>query len=290
MASFACFPPTITHSTTRISPSTALTHLSDYLARSATDLSLLPNAQLTESGPAVGSSSAQGGVVIHNLRRVEAGLKGEYLAATVGADAEAAVTDSVGVKVHAEVATVQQPSSPTKKRKRQIEDDMLTSRPPKASGQTLLSQSNPAASQQDFGAKNGWQDKSEYEQSQNIEQGELGQRDNAVVRDDTTQPPTINTATEEVSKEERRRRKKDRHLEEKRAREAKRRQMAEEDRRRDLEGEEVAAAKMNVDGRNEEINEAMGGGETAQILAGEAMEGGTKKKKKKKWNAVDELL
>lgn len=91
--SFSPYPPNRHHTTTRIPPSRALSLLSAYLAASTQDASLHPNALLAESGPkaaafssssSVGHSAGSGGrggggLVLHNLRRVEAGLKGEYL-------------------------------------------------------------------------------------------------------------------------------------------------------------------------------------------------------------------
>lgn len=93
-AAFSAYPPHQHLTTTRIPPSRALSLLSAYLVASSQDASLHPNALLAESGPkapAVTSSSSTshnaggrrggGGLVLHSLRRVEAGLKGEYLGA-----------------------------------------------------------------------------------------------------------------------------------------------------------------------------------------------------------------
>ena len=254
MATFACFPPTTHHSITRISPSAALAQLSDYLLRSTIDVSLLPNAQLTESGPAVGSSSAQGGVVIHNLKRVEAGLKGEYLAAVVEEE-EGFGALGGGAK---ELPTGDEDAQYGSNKKRKIADERaLPLRQTQVGDDEDLIRTDPMESQQEAAAAadsrvNGWQDREDYEQSQAIEQGEIGPRNDVMAnaRVDSTQPPMIETTTEETSKEERRRRKRERRKEEQRAKEAKRKQMADEDRRRDLGEKERVAARMTVDGRD----------------------------------------
>ena len=91
MATYNCFPPHRHHTSQRIVPSKALSLLSDYLAAASTDASLHPNALLTEAGPITPASGThEMGLVLHNLKRVEAGLKGERLAAdlTMGEDGE----------------------------------------------------------------------------------------------------------------------------------------------------------------------------------------------------------
>lgn len=92
---FSAYPPLRKHASTHIRPSRALSLLSAYLAASTQDASLHPNAILAESGPKAGALSSstgghsagvvgRGGLVLHNLRRVEAGLRGEYLGAEGG--------------------------------------------------------------------------------------------------------------------------------------------------------------------------------------------------------------
>ncbi|MCJ1229970.1 hypothetical protein MMC12_006641 [Toensbergia leucococca] len=73
------FPPHHPHSTHPITPSHALSLLTAYLTATTTDASLHPNALLSESGPISATTGANTGLVLHNLRRVEAGLRGENL-------------------------------------------------------------------------------------------------------------------------------------------------------------------------------------------------------------------
>lgn len=74
----SAFPPIRTQKGLNVTPDTALLYLSAYLTSSKTSPHLLPNARLEASGPTAGSSNAS--VTIHNLQRVEAGLRGEWLA------------------------------------------------------------------------------------------------------------------------------------------------------------------------------------------------------------------
>lgn len=74
----SAFPPIRTQKGLNVTPDTALLYLSAYINSSKTSPHLLPNARLEASGPTAGSSNAS--VTIHNLQRVEAGLKGEWLA------------------------------------------------------------------------------------------------------------------------------------------------------------------------------------------------------------------
>lgn len=117
------------------------------------------------------------GLVLHNLKRVEAGLKGERLAAdlTVGEDGEG---------------------------------EFLT---------TELPAQGPSEGKNDGAAtdNNGWQDKAEFEREQGIEQGEVGERNKAVGgRADGISVPKVGVegAKVDLDKEARKRKKKERRL------------------------------------------------------------------------------
>ena len=75
------FPEHRKHSTSRVSNIEALSLISQYLEKAENDSSLHPNTQLTENGPIVPFSNAATGLVLHNLKRLEAGLKGEHIMA-----------------------------------------------------------------------------------------------------------------------------------------------------------------------------------------------------------------
>ncbi|TVY39864.1 hypothetical protein LOCC1_G004312 [Lachnellula occidentalis] len=76
----SAFPPHKSIPSIPVSQEIALKYLSSYLTSTSTKAHLLPNARLEASGPTAGSSSS---VTLHNLQRVEAGLKGEWLAPTL---------------------------------------------------------------------------------------------------------------------------------------------------------------------------------------------------------------
>jgi hypothetical protein len=62
-----------------ISQSEAHEFLAMYLERARTDASLQPNASVNESGPVSRTTSAAPNLILHNLKRVQAGLAGEVL-------------------------------------------------------------------------------------------------------------------------------------------------------------------------------------------------------------------
>lgn len=72
----SAFPPRRTVPSLPVSQATALKHLQTYLEATKNSPWLLPNAKLDASGPTAAGNS----ISIHNLQRVEAGLRGEWLA------------------------------------------------------------------------------------------------------------------------------------------------------------------------------------------------------------------
>ncbi|KAH6711263.1 hypothetical protein DL95DRAFT_53054 [Leptodontidium sp. 2 PMI_412] len=77
----SAFPPQRSVASIPVSQDIALKYLSAYLEAAKTSSHLLPNARLEPSGPTAGSSTSN--ITIHNLERVEAGLRGEWLAPTL---------------------------------------------------------------------------------------------------------------------------------------------------------------------------------------------------------------
>jgi hypothetical protein len=90
----SAFPPHRAIPSVPISQDIALKFLSSYLEATKTSPHLLPNARLESSGPTAGSSASS--VTIHNLKRVEAGLRGEWLAPTLDLE-EGKVTVAEGM-------------------------------------------------------------------------------------------------------------------------------------------------------------------------------------------------
>jgi hypothetical protein len=75
----SALPPTIVHSTKTISQSAAHDFLAAYLDRAANDPALQPNASISEHGPVSRTTAAAPNLILHNLKRVQAGLSGEVL-------------------------------------------------------------------------------------------------------------------------------------------------------------------------------------------------------------------
>ncbi|CZT02559.1 hypothetical protein WAI453_002092 [Rhynchosporium graminicola] len=77
----SAFPPQRSVASIPVSQDVALKYLTSYLVSAKSSPHLLPNARLEPSGPTAGSSNSN--ITIHNLERVEAGLRGEWLAPTL---------------------------------------------------------------------------------------------------------------------------------------------------------------------------------------------------------------
>lgn len=75
----SALPPTIVHSTKTISQSAAHDFLAAYLDRATNDPALQPNASISEHGPVSRTTAAAPNLILHNLKRVQAGLAGEIL-------------------------------------------------------------------------------------------------------------------------------------------------------------------------------------------------------------------
>ena len=81
MSLFSAFPPTRLHGPgTRISQSDAQKFVADYLRRAETEPSLHPDSVLTATGVRFATAGGTPGLVMNQLRRFEAGLRGVDLA------------------------------------------------------------------------------------------------------------------------------------------------------------------------------------------------------------------
>ncbi|KAL4808991.1 hypothetical protein BDV18DRAFT_133682 [Aspergillus unguis] len=72
-------PPTTILTTQPISQTVAHDFLAAYLDRATTDPALQPNAGISEHGPVSRTTAAAPNIILHNLKRVQAGLAGEVL-------------------------------------------------------------------------------------------------------------------------------------------------------------------------------------------------------------------
>ncbi|ESZ94951.1 hypothetical protein SBOR_4675 [Sclerotinia borealis F-4128] len=88
------FPPHKSIPSIPVNQTIALKYLQEYLSLTSSTPYLLPNAKLEPTGPTIGSSNSS--VTIHNLQRVEAGLRGEWLAPTLELEEEHAVEIAQG--------------------------------------------------------------------------------------------------------------------------------------------------------------------------------------------------
>ncbi|KAI9876200.1 MAG: hypothetical protein M1830_007050 [Pleopsidium flavum] len=187
MSTFHSYPPIHHHDSRPISPSTALSLLSTFITNAATDPSLQPNALLTESGPVSSTSGSSTGLTIHNLKRVEAGLKGEHL----GADLSFAKFGGEG-----------------------LPDLQFGIDGPE--GQGANKSGNEAVGQGVEGGlgEDGWQDVQAYEREQEMTEGEIGERNTGV--EDGGEVPRVKESRSVHNKEERKRKKAEKRKQERR--------------------------------------------------------------------------
>ena len=183
---YASFPPHRLHGSRRVSQSEALELISKYLEDATTDASLQPNALLTEAGPVSASQGATLGLILHNLQRVEAGLRGEHLA-------------------------VEEDNA-------EGDDDAQ---------ENLIDNGVPNGDDERDAGAGEWQDKDEFEREQDVEQGELGERQAPVVEGPAGEAdvPEIKTSMSQKEKNARKDAKKAKRKQEKRDKEEKRKKL-----------------------------------------------------------------
>ncbi|MCJ1405001.1 hypothetical protein MMC11_008227 [Xylographa trunciseda] len=199
MSLFSPFPPHRLHSSRQIAPQEALSLLSSYLEATTVESYLQPNALLTEGGPVSATSGPNTGLVIHNLRRVEAGLRGQHLTADLLAD---------------EYDYKGQP------------DQQSFRNAMNQSALTALPNGNVASADVDIGL-DGWQDKTEFEREQDITQGEVGDRLQGVtdLQGEDVKVPQVHVTRTHGEKEDRKRRKREKRRVEKVETEAKKKEI-----------------------------------------------------------------
>ena len=191
MALYNSFPPHRLHSSHPVAPSEALSLLSSYLETAATEAYLQPNALLTEGGPVSATSGPNTGLIIHNLKRVEAGLRGEHLSTDLELDKLAGED--------------------------QADQDVVTTGGALAMMKVITANGDGAVDEDDMGQE-GWQDKAEFEHKQDVEVGEVGERAQAVpaiAKEHVTVPKIQETKTT-ADREDRKKRKKERRKQERR--------------------------------------------------------------------------
>jgi len=195
MALYNAFPPHRIHSSRPVAPSEALNLLSNYLELAAEEPYLQPNAFLTEGGPVAASSGPNTALILHNLKRMEAGLRGEHLSADL--DFLKGAEDDREKRVGSEAAAVTvmgaSKSGVDGLRNMEIEED-------------------------------GWQDKAEFEREQDTAVGEVDERAEAIVVDaeEDVNVPAVKTSKSTADKDARKQKKKEKRMKEKRETEERR--------------------------------------------------------------------
>lgn len=186
------YPPTVHHknSTSTLSPSAAQTQLAAFLDKTSTSPHLHPDSLLSTTGITYSAHSGpSGGLAIHHLRRIEAGLRGENLIAETDEElAKFKDDDELKDGKGGDDARLDQQISQSqskfqrkegKKRKRTAEiqdwaeDTSSQADFPSQPGREIESFAHTPLHESD------WQDQREYELQQQPLEGEVGERDAA---------------------------------------------------------------------------------------------------------------
>nr|XP_023926531.1 uncharacterized protein LOC112037951 [Quercus suber] len=193
-----CYPPhrIHTHLTRALTPFAAQDALSNYLSQTEKHAYLHPDSQLsTTSIDYAAQSGPTGGLVIHHLRRIAAGLRGENLAAEteeelaqfsgglLGGAAETALLEGDDARMD---VSVEKHGNRQKRKGDEIEE--WAERASDAGG---------------FADKEQWQDKQEYERQQEILDGEVGERGGTDARSDgngVAAAPPVDKAARKAAK------------------------------------------------------------------------------------------
>lgn len=207
------YPPSFHHPTltTTIPPTTAQKQLSSFLTSTQTKPYLHPDSLLRSTGITYSASSGpSGGLALHHLRRIEAGLRGENLVAETEEElnAQFAEEEKLPDGDDSRLDAMIEKERVAKKRKRdEIEEWAENSSTAGGGVQELESFANTPMHASD------WQDQDEYEQEQEVWDGEVGERQTKVdqsglvptVREHDTEGRVV--GKKELSKEEKRARK-----------------------------------------------------------------------------------
>ncbi|TKA61849.1 hypothetical protein B0A55_11551 [Friedmanniomyces simplex] len=191
----ASYPPIFHHAskTRRLTPTEAQIELADFLERTETQPYLHPDAQLSASGISFAAQSGpKGGLAIHHLKRIEAGLRGERL----GEETTEELENQYGTEVHlpegddGKLDVLIDGNSGRKgglKRQRTSDWAETSSNAGPADSQEALA----GAADED----NNWQDKEDYEHSRRNLVDDIGERGAPVVKQNGA-PPVISHAPE----------------------------------------------------------------------------------------------
>ncbi|RMZ04790.1 hypothetical protein D0864_01447 [Hortaea werneckii] len=194
-------PPTRHHPalTKSLKPAAAETKLAGFLEKTQTQPYLHPDAQLSLAGITYSAQSGPtGGLAIHHLKRIDAGLKGENLVAETADElamfgGDAALPEGDDSKLDATIgAKSDEKKKGVLKRKRSTEE---VGKWAEQSSEAAFGEAQTGAAAED------WQDREEYEQSQQPLEGEVGEREGAPATKQGGQPPVVQHAGGDGHKE-----------------------------------------------------------------------------------------
>lgn len=226
MAPRQAYPPSHTYHPVRsIAPSDAQEVLSAYLSKCESNPHLHPDSTLSRTGVSFSATSGPtGGLAIHHLRRIEAGLRGENL----GIESEEELLGKFGDVLPEgnderldEVIAYGLNGRKKSRREGRDESEIEQWSDQVVQHQEIESFANtpmyrPMHEEEET---NGWQDQEVYEQEQGILEGEMGEREGAPSVKQNGNVPEImeeGVGRSERDKEERKRRKKEKKVEERR--------------------------------------------------------------------------
>lgn len=195
------YPPVVHHPTLTktLTPTVAQTQLASFLEKTSTQPHLHPDSLLSTTGITYSAHSGPaGGLALHHLRRIEAGLRGENLIAETEEDLKAQF-DENGELEGDDVAldegierTERKMRKESKKRKRveEIQDwaedtSSQADHSVTVPGREIESFAHTPLHQSDYpeteGAGEEWQEQEEWELQQRPLEGEVGEREGAPV-------------------------------------------------------------------------------------------------------------
>lgn len=191
------YPPVVHHDhlTRTLDPATAQSQLASFLEKTSTQPHLHPDSLLSTTGITYSAHSGpSGGLAIHHLRRIEAGLRGEELVVETEEELKHLTGEEEGDDEDLNKSIARSEKKLHKKRKRTEEiQDWAEDTSSQAGGEivkpgreiesfahTPLHQSDYEQQQEEGNGE--WQDQREYELQQDMLEGEVGEREGAPVQ------------------------------------------------------------------------------------------------------------
>lgn len=200
MPSIPCPPPSRTHTTTSVPPTEAQTQLATFLTRTIKQPHLHPDSILSSSGISFSATAGpNGGLALHHLRRIEAGLRGESLVAETREELakftgeDVSFLNTLGEDIGGGDQKEKKPLKSSLKRRR--EDRVNAWDDGTDAGAAAMHTTLPGPGEAHFVQKvdgeSDWQDKEKFDREQKIIEGEVGERDGAPVVQQTRGPPAL---------------------------------------------------------------------------------------------------